>query len=155
MIAGDHESYAERKRNGATTEIHDVVATLLTEDFDKTRERMELYRRFKKATEDSESIVPEEILKSGWELDIMKHIPALELGFKHLQSKKWYLMTDDDTYIHLPSLATILSTLDPTKPHYLRNAIGSYTLRFAHGGSGIIFSHIFSPHHAHIILSKS
>ncbi|CZR56926.1 uncharacterized protein PAC_06815 [Phialocephala subalpina] len=161
VIAGDYGSYAERKLNGAMMEVHDVVAGLEKEGFGEGKGggRMELLRRFRKATEDPEGIAgSEEILKDGWELDIMKHIPALELGFKHLLPKKWYLMTDDDTYIHLPSLTAILSTLDSTRPHYLGNAIGSYTLRFAHGGSGIIFSHsalshIFSPHHMRLITS--
>jgi len=52
-------------------------------------------------------------------------------------------MTDDDTYIHPPSLLSVLSHLSPTKPHYIGNPISTADspIRFAHGGSGIIFSH--------------
>jgi len=45
-------------------------------------------------------------------------------------------MTDDDTYIHNPSLVSVLSTLSPNDPHYLGCAIW----QFAHGGSGVVFS---------------
>lgn len=69
-----------------------------------------------------------------------QHVPGLDLGYEKMPTKKWYLIVDDDTYIHTPSLLHLLSTLDHRKPHYLGNAIGSYTSRFGHGGSAVLFS---------------
>ena len=57
-----------------------------------------------------------------------------------MPSKKWYLVVDDDTYIHMPSLLLLLSTLDHRKPYYLGNAVGDFRSRFGHGGSAILFS---------------
>ncbi|KAJ8059841.1 hypothetical protein OCU04_011471 [Sclerotinia nivalis] len=76
----------------------------------------------------------------GWEMDIMKHISGLQLGYKLMPSKKWYVMLDDDTYILNGSLKTILGHLNPSLSYYIGNAIGDYKARFAHGGSAVVFS---------------
>ncbi|KAF7858564.1 hypothetical protein EAF04_009164 [Stromatinia cepivora] len=76
----------------------------------------------------------------GWEMDIMKHISGLQLGYKLMPSKKWYVMLDDDTYILDGSLKSILGHLNPSLPYYIGNAIGDYKARFAHGGSAVVFS---------------
>ena len=47
---------------------------------------------------------------------------------------------DDDTLLIKPSLEKVLSHLDPSKDHYLGNAIGDYKGRFAHGGSAVVLS---------------
>ncbi|KAE8444045.1 hypothetical protein EG329_000913 [Mollisiaceae sp. DMI_Dod_QoI] len=90
----------------------------------------------------------------------LQRIPALELGYNRLPKTKWYLLTDDDTYIHLPSILSILSTLPSTKSQYLGHANGTYNLRFADSGSGILFSQaamarIFYPRNRkHILYAK-
>jgi len=57
-------------------------------------------------------------------------------------------MTDDDTYVHAPSLLYILSHLSSKNVHYIGNPISTIDspLRFAHGGSGILFSHAALSH---------
>ncbi|KAM3068456.1 hypothetical protein ACMFMG_009597 [Clarireedia jacksonii] len=75
-----------------------------------------------------------------WEMDIMKCISGLELAYTLMPSKRWYIILDDDTYILDASLKLILRHLDPSRPHYIGNAIGSYKMRFAYGGSGVILS---------------
>ncbi|KUJ21701.1 uncharacterized protein LY89DRAFT_380729 [Mollisia scopiformis] len=155
-IASDYGSYGEMRMNDQAVQVHDVLAGLIEEVEDQSPVRVRLYKKFKKAIKYQSSMPQEDILKSGWELDIMKHIPALELGLEQLPDKKWYLMIDDDTYIHIPSIISILSTLSPSKLHYLGKALGSYTLRFAHGGSGVVFSHaalahIFQPKHVPLL----
>lgn len=67
-------------------------------------------------------------------------MPSLELAWKTLPGKKWYVMQDDDTFIIRPSLYRFLEHLDPAEELYLGNAIGDYKGRFAHGGSGFILS---------------
>lgn len=47
---------------------------------------------------------------------------------------------DDDTFLITESLGQILSHLDPSKPHYLGNAVGSYKGRFAQSGSAVVLS---------------
>lgn len=72
---------------------------------------------------------------------IPQFIPSLELAWKTMPGKKWYIMQDDDTFIVRPSLYRFLEHLDPSKGMYLGNAIGDYKTRFAHGGSSFILSH--------------
>ncbi|KAH9216567.1 hypothetical protein DL95DRAFT_407544 [Leptodontidium sp. 2 PMI_412] len=143
IIAGDYSSRKERKgdllKNGDEMEVHDVLEGLLDEQgIDPNSRRMVLYKKLQKAIEDTEADenIPDDIRDLGWELDILKHIPALELLYNMHPNKKWYLMTDDDTYIHNPSLLSVLSTLSPQDQRYLGCAIW----RFAHGGSGVLFS---------------
>ncbi|KID66528.1 glycosyltransferase family 31, partial [Metarhizium hybridum] len=78
--------------------------------------------------------------KFGWELDALKFIMGMELSFKRMPHKKWYLILDDDTFVVKESLELLLSHLDPSKPQYVGNAVGDYRARFAHGGSAVIIS---------------
>lgn len=71
---------------------------------------------------------------------MIQFIPALELAFRTMPHKKWYLIVDDDTYLIQPSMNLLLSHLDPDIPYYLGNAVGDYRQRFAHGGSAIALS---------------
>lgn len=64
----------------------------------------------------------------------------MELMYKTMPNKKWYILLDDDTFVVKSTLNLLLSHLDPDKPHYLGNAVGNYRARFAHGGSAIILS---------------
>lgn len=64
----------------------------------------------------------------------------MELAYKLMPDKQWYIILDDDTFLIEPSLHLLLSHLNPTRPYYLGNAVGDYKSRFAHGGSGIVLS---------------
>jgi len=57
-----------------------------------------------------------------------------------MPNKDWHILMDDDTYILNSSLLVVLGHLDPSVLHYIGNAIGDYKMRFAHGGSGVVFS---------------
>ncbi|KAF3074725.1 hypothetical protein CFAM422_003093 [Trichoderma lentiforme] len=76
----------------------------------------------------------------GWELDALKFIAGIELAYKLMPEKQWYIILDDDTFLIEPSLHLLLSHLNPSRPYYLGNAVGDYKSRFAHGGSGIVLS---------------
>lgn len=65
---------------------------------------------------------------------------GMELAYKRMPKKKWYIILDDDTFLIGPSLYLLLSHLDPSRPQYIGNAVGDYKSRFAHGGSGIVLS---------------
>lgn len=159
VVAGDYASRRERGVvDGDGVEVFDVLEGLMDEEgIEGNESRVLLYERFQKAIKDTPNDIPEDLSGIGWELDILKvlclpcstsfsisvkktylhiskHIPALELLYREFPHKKWYMMTDDDTYIHTPSLLSVLSTLPPNHAHYIGNAIGAYTCRFAHGG---------------------
>ena len=50
------------------------------------------------------------------------------------------MIIDDDSYLIKPSLLLLLSHLDWREEYYLGNAVGDFKGRFAHGGSGVVFS---------------
>ncbi|KAI1872961.1 uncharacterized protein JN550_003835 [Neoarthrinium moseri] len=77
---------------------------------------------------------------NGWELDAMKFISGLQYAWENLPRKKWYIMSDDDTYVLKESLALTLGHLDPSTPQYLGNPVGDFKGRFAHGGSSAVLS---------------
>lgn len=88
---------------------------------------------------------------------VVQFIPALDLAFRTMPHKKWYLLVDDDTYLIQPSLNLVLGHFDPDIPHYLGNAVGDYRQRFAHGGSAIALSRaamheLFAPCNAHNLI---
>ena len=72
--------------------------------------------------------------------DITQHVSGLELGYRTMSHKKWYVLIDDDTFLLNPSLELVLQHLDPSVPHYIGNAVGDFRARFAHGGSAVVLS---------------
>lgn len=67
-------------------------------------------------------------------------ISGLEMAYRKMPDKKWYIMIDDDTLIVRASLQLVLGHMDPARPVYLGNAVGDYRGRFAHGGSALALS---------------
>jgi hypothetical protein len=98
---------------------------------------------------DSNQVIPDENSR-GWKNDAKKNLP----GFRKLHEKfpdaEWYIMIDDDTYVFMENLRSLLDTLDPNEEHYLgaaSNFIGCDGIKiwgnsiwFAHGGAGIVVS---------------
>lgn len=64
----------------------------------------------------------------------------MELLYKTMPNKKWFIILDDDTFVVKSTLKLFLTHLNPELPHYLGNAVGDFRGRFAHGGSAIIIS---------------
>ena len=75
-----------------------------------------------------------------WRSRLGKTIWGLGALFRTLPPKDWYIILDDDSFLVTESLTRLLSHLDPTKPYYLGNTLGSTLSRFAHGGSAIVLS---------------
>lgn len=67
-------------------------------------------------------------------------ITGLELAYKQMPNKKWYLLVDDDTYIVQDSMTLLLERLNSNKQYYIGNPVGNWLGRFAHGGSSVIIS---------------
>ncbi|TWU77150.1 hypothetical protein ED733_008417 [Metarhizium rileyi] len=104
-------------------------------------ERFGKYRSLRTAVEAGDEVRAAELgARFGWELDALKFIMGLELSYKRMPHKKWYIILDDDTFVVKESLELLLSHLDPAKPQYVGNAVGDYRARFAHGGSAVIVS---------------
>ncbi|KAG8170173.1 hypothetical protein KVR01_000918 [Diaporthe batatas] len=145
LVVGDFATTLELK--GRTVAIHDVVAAAIeheavVETQIQSTERLQKYRDMTHAIEQGRKEDAEQSSKAaGWELDALKFVPSLELAWKTMPGKKWYIMQDDDTFIIRPSLYRFLEHLDASRAMYLGNAIGDYKTRFAHGGSSFILSY--------------
>lgn len=145
LVVGDFATTLELK--GRTVPIHDVIAAAIEHEAVakspiQSTERIKKYRDMTLAIEQGRTEDAVQSSKAvGWELDALKFMPGLELAWKTMPGKKWYIMQDDDTFIIRPSLYRFLEHLDASKGMYLGNAIGDYKTRFAHGGSSFILSH--------------
>ncbi|KAK8035819.1 hypothetical protein PG991_001892 [Apiospora marii] len=70
----------------------------------------------------------------GWRLD--KYNGRAATGPR----AKWYLYTEDDTYLFLPNVLRYLSSYDHRAPHWLGGLGEMLGVTFAHGGSGFALS---------------
>ncbi|KAK8104481.1 uncharacterized protein PG998_011514 [Apiospora kogelbergensis] len=55
----------------------------------------------------------------GWRLDKYKFLPLIQRAGRDWPNAKWYLYTEDDTYLFLPNVLRYLSTHDHRAPHWL------------------------------------
>ncbi|KAJ9134136.1 Isoflavone reductase family protein [Pleurostoma richardsiae] len=124
--------------------VHDVVGQMMKQGLFPDRlshQRLERYRKLRNAIIDGDINLANDLSKAyGWELDAMKFISSLELAYKTMPDKDWYLLVDDDTYILQPSMEALLGHFDPSFPYYIGNGVGNYDGRFAHGGSSVVLS---------------
>ncbi|KAL6696346.1 glycosyltransferase family 31 protein [Trichoderma pleuroticola] len=124
--------------------VYNVVNTMMKTKLDPSLQghpRLTKYRSLQEAIDLADVEKAREIGQEfGWELDALKFIAGMELAYKQMPEKQWYIILDDDTFLIEPSLHLLLSHLDPARPYYLGNAVGDYKSRFAHGGSGIVLS---------------
>ncbi|KAL7936133.1 glycosyltransferase family 31 protein [Trichoderma chlorosporum] len=124
--------------------VHNVVNAMMKTKVGPSLQdhpRFAKYRSLQEAVDLADEDRARELGQSfGWELDALKFMAGMELAYKQMPGKKWYIILDDDTFLIEPSLHLLLSHLDPAMPYYLGNAVGDYKSRFAHGGSGIVLS---------------
>ncbi|KAK0727844.1 hypothetical protein B0T26DRAFT_146874 [Lasiosphaeria miniovina] len=147
LLVGDYTSQPHKHfvYRGQELPVHDVVNQTLSQKVLSNQQmhpRVIKYQELTAAIESGDKEHSLELAKSsGWELDALKFISALELAYAKFPYKKWFILVDDDTYLIQPSLKQFLSQLDAEHPYYLGNVVGSFSARFAHGGSAIILSH--------------
>lgn len=76
----------------------------------------------------------------GWRLDKYKFLPLIEHAGTNWPKAKWYLYTEDDTYMFLPNVLRYLFTYDYRESHWLGGLGEKLGITFAHGGSGFALS---------------
>lgn len=76
----------------------------------------------------------------GWPLDKYKFLPLVQHAGTHWPDAKWYLYTEDDTYLFLPNVLLYLARYDPRESHWLGGLGEKLGTTFAHGGSGFALS---------------
>lgn len=141
VIVGDFDAELVT-RAGARSglKVHDVIARIMDEKLVACEgarcPRAEKYMNLKAAVSAGEDELARNYSSSfGWELDAMKVIhdavlervllllmlvqfmPALELAYRAMPHRKWFILVDDDTYLIYPSLNFILGHFDPSMPY--------------------------------------
>ncbi|PHH72877.1 hypothetical protein CDD80_4201 [Ophiocordyceps camponoti-rufipedis] len=142
IVVGDWTTVNESDARVIGVPVYDAVGVVVEgQQQQQQHPRLDMYRSLRDAVVAGDE---EEALRlgreHGWELDALKFISGLELAYKHMPDKKWYMILDDDTYLVRPSLELLLSHLDPSEAQYLGNVVGDYKGRFAHGGSAVLLS---------------
>ena len=124
-------------------EVHDILAGY-SDEIKQKNDNFEIYRRLqkkgKKALTDEEK--KEGTWGTGWNLDKWKFLPIINQALKERPNMKWYILIEADTYIMLSNLVKWLHRLDHKKAIYTGSPTQINDITFAHGGSGIIMSHL-------------
>ncbi|KZV89800.1 hypothetical protein EXIGLDRAFT_721040 [Exidia glandulosa HHB12029] len=137
VIISDHASDIQGGNLSSTWVVHDVIEPLAKDalyngsEVVKMYEAMHAYIRADKM-EDARAV-------KGWHIDRLKNVPGFQLAYRLHPGYKWYIMIDDDTFLHFPSLLTGLRGLDADRAHYLGTSLDG-TIRVAYGGGGIVLS---------------
>ncbi|KAK8057447.1 hypothetical protein PG996_011384 [Apiospora saccharicola] len=67
-------------------------------------------------------------------------LPLISRAGRDWPRAKWYIYTEDDTYLFLPNVLRYLSAYDHREPHWLGGLGEMLGVTFAHGGSGFALS---------------
>ncbi|KAG6012380.1 hypothetical protein E4U43_007816 [Claviceps pusilla] len=140
----EKEPQKETDKDLGVEQIHDVVGLVMDSDMGRAwaeHDRFGKYRSLRGAVDAGDEAKAEHLgRKYGWELDALKFIKGMDMAYRRMPHKKWYMILDDDTFVVRSSLQALLRTLDPARPAYLGNSVGDYRARFAHGGSAVLVS---------------
>jgi hypothetical protein len=142
LIVADYEGTVQDDR-GAIYPVHDVIAGMESQIRLRSGSRMDTYRALQIAIMDAHGDeVPDEItLLDGWAVDQLKNLPGFELALRQYGRKEWFLMVDDDTYVHFPSLLALTHRTEHELPRNATLYLGKFLDSeppWAHGGSGIL-----------------
>lgn len=78
-------------------------------------------------------------------LDKYKYLPMMDMTYALRPGKDWYVFIEADTYVFWENLFRFLAHQEPRKAAYFGSPVWRSKLiepTFAHGGSGIILSHL-------------
>ncbi|ORY87645.1 hypothetical protein BCR37DRAFT_404068 [Protomyces lactucae-debilis] len=128
-------------------QLHDFVKLVpfFQKEADKNSPHFKYYQSLRQADirPDSPGLEPS-TRNDGWQLDVIKQVASAYLGYKMMKEKrdfKYYVLADDDTYIHMPSLLHVLNKADPDDPVLIGRYWGTSTSEsFMLGGAGMSFS---------------
>lgn len=76
----------------------------------------------------------------GWRVDKYKFLPLVQHAGRRWPRARWYLYTEDDTYLFLPNVLRHLAAYDHRESHWLGGLGEKLGTTFAHGGSGFALS---------------
>lgn len=114
-------------------------ATLATPEFDVYRSQREYGANnvyVESAGLDGDDWGPQ----GGWIIDKYKFVPLVQHAGANWPRAKWYIYTEDDTYLFLPNVLRYLARYDAAEPHWLGSYAAKSDVVFAQGGAGFALS---------------
>lgn len=78
--------------------------------------------------------------QGGWVIDKYKFIPLVQHAGENWPAVKWYIYTEDDTYLFLPNVLKYLAQFDHHEAHWLGSYAAKSDVVFAQGGAGFALS---------------
>lgn len=78
--------------------------------------------------------------QGGWIIDKYKFVPLVQHAGNNWPDVKWYIYTEDDTYLFLPNVLKYLAQFDSTEAHWLGSYAAKSDVVFAQGGAGFALS---------------
>ncbi|KAK7204817.1 hypothetical protein BZA70DRAFT_280072 [Myxozyma melibiosi] len=134
--------YSDSPGTIAGTPVYDALANLT--DATAKSAGLKVYRRQKHLLSENANVDftdKRAQIENAWDLDKWKPLPMAIDAYGRVPTAKWYVMMDDDTYIIWPNLIRWLKTIKPTDVLYMGAAAVINGEPFAHGGSGVVYSH--------------
>ncbi|KAJ4387079.1 hypothetical protein N0V93_007666 [Gnomoniopsis smithogilvyi] len=78
--------------------------------------------------------------QGGWIIDKYKFVPLVQHAGKNWPGVKWYIYTEDDTFLFLPNVLKYLNQFDHAEAHWLGSYAAKSDVVFAQGGAGFALS---------------
>lgn len=136
--------YSDSPENIGAFHVVDVLAnttspTLNTTEFDVYRSQAEYNTKnvyLEAAGLDGDDWGPQ----GGWIIDKYKFVPLVQHAGTNWPDAKWYIYTEDDTYLFLPNVLKYLSQFDHTEAYWLGSYAAKSDVVFAQGGAGFALS---------------
>lgn len=136
--------YSDSSEDIGSFHVIDVLAnttspTLNTTEFDVYRSQAEYNTKnvyLEAAGLDGDDWGPQ----GGWIIDKYKFVPLIQHAGNNWPDAKWYIYTEDDTYLFLPNVLKYLSQFDHAKAHWLGSYAAKSDVVFAQGGAGFALS---------------
>ncbi|ORY81396.1 hypothetical protein BCR37DRAFT_380290, partial [Protomyces lactucae-debilis] len=136
--------FSDRESEVLGRKVHDTIKPFFDknpETYDGT-DMQKIYNSIQAMSSNGSEVIPGEH-NQGWRLDVMKQTMSADLGYQMLHKNrkfKWWVIIDDDTYLHLPTISAELAKVDHSEAHYFGSPVDGGDNHFAHGGSGIVLS---------------
>lgn len=136
--------YSDNADSIGAFKVFDVLAnttsaTLNTSEFDVYRSQAEYSANnayVEAAGLDGDDWGPQ----GGWIIDKYKFVPLVQHAGNNWPNVKWYIYTEDDTYLFLPNVLKYLAQFDSTEAHWLGSYAAKSDVVFAQGGAGFALS---------------
>ncbi|CAD6962902.1 unnamed protein product [Tilletia laevis] len=133
--------YSDADMRLGAFDVYDALANTTSATFRASDEFQE-YNLIHKQLANGQPVSKQAIGTKARQLDKWKLLPMLAHAWKAYPNQKWYVASEDDTYVFFSTLVRWLSQFDPSELKYFGNLDkgGDGTFEFANIGAGLVLS---------------